>query len=54
VVYGEGSSHGAERDAHPVEGYGRAGPIMINGPDGRTADFITDQKFGDVELYLNS
>ena len=35
-----------------LKGTGGPGPIMINGPDGRTADFITDQKFGDVEIYL--
>jgi hypothetical protein len=35
-----------------LRGTGGPGPIMINGPDGRTADFITDQKFGDIELYL--
>jgi len=35
-----------------LKGTGGPGPIMINGPDGRTADFITDQKFGDIELYL--
>jgi hypothetical protein len=25
---------------------------MLNGPDGKTPDLITDEKFGDVELYL--
>ena len=28
------------------------GDRMLNGPNGRTANFMTDQKFGDVELYL--
>jgi len=35
-----------------IEGVGPAGPVMINGRDGRTTDFITDEKFGDMELYL--
>jgi hypothetical protein len=35
-----------------LEGVGPAGPVMINGPDGRTTDFITAQTFGDIELYL--
>jgi hypothetical protein len=31
-----------------------AGPggTMLNGPTGRTVNLVTDQKFGDVELYL--
>lgn len=28
------------------------GDRMLNGPDGRTANLVTDEKFGDVELYL--
>ena len=28
------------------------GGRIVNGPTGRTANFVTDQKFGDVELYL--
>ncbi|WP_051670500.1 3-keto-disaccharide hydrolase [Bryobacter aggregatus] len=28
------------------------GGSMINGPTGRTANFVTDQKFGDLELYV--
>jgi 3-keto-disaccharide hydrolase len=28
------------------------GPIIVNGPLGRTADLISDATFGDVELYL--
>ena len=35
-----------------LSGSGPAGPIMINGPNGRTTDFLTDEKFGDIELYL--
>jgi hypothetical protein len=35
-----------------LKGTGGPGTVMLNGPDGRTTDFITDQKFGDVELYL--
>ncbi|HUS06796.1 MAG TPA: DUF1080 domain-containing protein [Bryobacteraceae bacterium] len=31
---------------------GGAGPSLVNGPDGRAADLISDEKFGDVELYL--
>lgn len=29
-----------------------AGPVILNGPTGRTANLVTDQKFGDVELYV--
>jgi hypothetical protein len=28
------------------------GGVIVNGPTGRTANLVTDQKFGDVELYL--
>src|SRR5579872_132991 len=35
-----------------LAGVGPTGPVMINGPDGRTADFVTDEKFGDIELYI--
>src|SRR3974390_2864826 len=28
------------------------GDRMLNGPNGRTVDLVTDQKFGDMELYL--
>ena len=35
-----------------LEGFGGSGPILLNGADGRTVDLITDEKFGDVELYL--
>lgn len=32
---------------------GRApGGTILNGPNGRTVNLLTDQKFGDVELYL--
>ena len=29
-----------------------SGGTMLNGPTGRTVNIVTDQKFGDVELYL--
>ncbi len=29
-----------------------SGDRMLNGPDGRTANLVTDEKLGDVELYL--
>ncbi len=35
-----------------LEALGGPGPILLNGLDGRTADLITGEKFGDVELYL--
>ena len=35
-----------------LKGTGGPGPVMINGPDGRTTDFITNEKLGDMELYL--
>jgi hypothetical protein len=35
-----------------LEGVGPPGPVLLNGPDGRTTDLITDDKFGDVELDL--
>jgi hypothetical protein len=28
------------------------GPIILNGPDGRTTNLVTDQKFQDIEMYL--
>ncbi len=28
------------------------GKIMVNGPDGITADLVTDDKLGDIELYV--
>ncbi len=28
------------------------GAKILNGPNGRTVNFVTDQKFGDIELYL--
>src|SRR6266540_1784131 len=28
------------------------GGTMLNGPNGRTVNIVSDQKFGDVELYL--
>jgi hypothetical protein len=31
---------------------GTPGDRMLNGPRGTTVDLVTDQKFGDIELYL--
>ncbi|MBI5083201.1 MAG: DUF1080 domain-containing protein [Acidobacteria bacterium] len=31
---------------------GESGDRMINGKAGRTQNFVTDEKFGDIELYL--
>ncbi|QOY91102.1 3-keto-disaccharide hydrolase [Paludibaculum fermentans] len=31
---------------------GSAGDRMVNGKNGRTQNFVTDQKFGDIELYI--
>jgi len=33
-------------------GVGGPGDRMLNGPHGRTVNLVTDQKFGDIELYL--
>jgi len=33
-------------------GIGGPGDRMLNGPRGRTVNLVTDQKFGDIELYL--
>jgi hypothetical protein len=35
-----------------LEGSGDSGPVLVNGPDGRTTQLVTDEKFGDIELYL--
>jgi hypothetical protein len=35
----------------PVGQPGR-GPVIVNGDDGRTLDFVTKETFGDCELYL--
>ena len=35
-----------------LAGMGGAGDRLLNGPHGRTVNLITDQKFGDSELYL--
>jgi hypothetical protein len=32
--------------------HGGPGDRMLNGPGGRTVNLVTDQKFGDMELYL--
>jgi len=32
--------------------HGAPGDRMLNGPGGRTVNIVTDQKFGDMELYL--
>lgn len=39
---------------NPTHLNAKAGPgdRIVNGPNGRTADFVTTNKFGDVELYL--
>ena len=31
---------------------GRPGPLLVNGPDGRTTQLVTGDRFGDLELYL--
>ena len=31
---------------------GARGPTIVNGDDGRTKDLLTDQSFGDAEIYL--
>ena len=43
-----------ERFLGPTQLNGRPAPsgVMLNGPTGRTANFCTEQTFGDVELYL--
>jgi hypothetical protein len=28
------------------------GPVILNGPAGKTQDLVTDAKFGDIELYI--
>jgi hypothetical protein len=38
--------------ANRLDATSAPGPIIINGPGGRTADLISDSKFGDVEIYL--
>ncbi len=35
-----------------LSGIPEPGDRIVNGPRGRTANLVTDQKFGDVELYL--
>ena len=35
-----------------LEGSGGPGALLINGPDGRTTQLVTDERFGDFELYL--
>jgi len=43
-----------ERFLGPTRLQGRPAPsgVMLNGPNGRTANLCTDRTFGDVELYL--
>jgi hypothetical protein len=43
-----------ERLLGPTRLSGKRAPAgtILNGPTGRTANFVTGQKFGDVELYL--
>jgi Domain of Unknown Function (DUF1080) len=35
-----------------LERMGEAGPLLVNGPDGRTTQLVSDDRFGDLELYL--
>lgn len=35
-----------------LHGIAEPGSRIVNGPDGRTANLVTDEKFGDLELYL--
>jgi len=35
-----------------LSAHGGPGDRMLNGPNGRTVNLVTDQKFGDMELYL--
>ena len=35
-----------------LSGVREAGDRMLNGPNGRTTNIVTNEKFGDVELYL--
>jgi hypothetical protein len=35
-----------------LERTGGPGPLLVNGPDGRTTQLVTDDRFGDLELYL--
>jgi hypothetical protein len=43
-----------QRIFNPARLTAKAGPggRIVNGPNGRTADFVTTGKFGDMELYL--
>lgn len=43
-----------QRIFNPTRLNAKAGPggRIVNGPNGRTADFVTTGKFGDMELYL--
>jgi len=42
---------GPKRDL--LQGSGGPGALLINGPDGRTTQLVTDARFGDLELYLD-
>jgi hypothetical protein len=35
-----------------LSGIREPGGRIVNGPDGRTANLVSDQEFGDIELYL--
>ena len=35
-----------------LSGAGQPGDRIVNGPTGRTANLVTDDKFGDIELYI--
>lgn len=43
-----------ERFLGPTRLHGRAAPsgVVLNGPTGRTTNFCTERRFGDIELYL--
>jgi len=39
-------------DPKKLEATPQPGPVIVNGPDGKTADLVTNEKFGDGELYV--
>jgi hypothetical protein len=42
----------AQSDAKRLVAAGVSGPVIVNGPDGRTTNLVTDARFEDMELYL--
>ena len=42
----------AQADPKRLAANPAAGPAIVNGPDGRTTNLVTDGKFQDMELYL--